>query len=57
MRLVEEAGSLPRLSLMPDPDTAARMLAAGRFDAVLACLTRLPSLPSAACSRRRSAST
>ncbi len=36
MRLVEEAGSLPRLSLVPDPDTAARMLAAGRFDAVLA---------------------
>jgi polar amino acid transport system substrate-binding protein len=36
MRQVEEAGSLPRLSLVPDPDTAARMLAAGRFDAVLA---------------------
>ena len=36
LRLVEEAGSLPRLSLVPDPDTAARMLAAGRFDAVLA---------------------
>jgi polar amino acid transport system substrate-binding protein len=36
MRLVAEAGSLPRLSLVPDPDTAARMLAAGRFDAVLA---------------------
>lgn len=36
MRMVEEAGSLPRLSLVPDPDTAARMLAAGRFDAVLA---------------------
>lgn len=35
LRLVE-AGSLPRLSLVPDPDTAARMLAAGRFDAVLA---------------------
>jgi len=36
MRMVEEAGSLPRLSLVPDPDTAVRMLAAGRFDAVLA---------------------
>lgn len=34
-RLVEQAGSLPRLSLVPDPDTAARMLAASRFDAVL----------------------
>ncbi|MYN02583.1 transporter substrate-binding domain-containing protein [Pseudoduganella sp. DS3] len=36
LRLVAEAGSLPRLSLVPDPDTAARMLGGGRFDAVLA---------------------
>lgn len=36
LRLVEQAGNLPRLSLVPDPDTAARMLAGGRFDAVLA---------------------
>lgn len=35
-RLVEQAASQPRLSLVPDPDTAARMLGAGRFDAVLA---------------------
>jgi polar amino acid transport system substrate-binding protein len=33
--LVEQAAIQPRLSLVPDPDTAARMLAAGRFDAVL----------------------
>lgn len=35
LSLVEQATSLPRLSLEPDPDTAARMLSAGHFDAVL----------------------